>query len=299
MDDGGNAAALCGSLARRHPKAESPLGITVAQISLTFEPGRRFTVGAMELMRVSELAVRSGVPATTLRYYEDRGLLPAQRSPSGYRLYDRRALDRLAFISAAKQLGLDLDEIRELTVVWSKHSCATVRATLKPRLDQRLAQTRTRMAELAEFQTLLVNARDRLARLPDRDAPCDPGCEFLTSRDLTDFRRTSPAPSVRTNRADRWRSLLSTGRPTRQDGGCSWSLPSASAESLAALAAECSGDFPVHLSMEFHADSVQFHVRLDPTRPVTPGGTAETVAALLGIALDTTEQPKKVTDVAG
>ncbi|WP_435107093.1 MerR family transcriptional regulator [Nocardiopsis synnemataformans] len=71
----------------------------------------------MVLMRVSELAERSGVPASTLRYCEERGLLPAQRSPAGYRLYDQRALERLAFITAAKQLGLDLDEIGELTAI--------------------------------------------------------------------------------------------------------------------------------------------------------------------------------------
>ncbi|WP_244318556.1 MerR family DNA-binding transcriptional regulator [Streptomyces brevispora] len=49
-------------------------------------------------MRISQLAERSGVPATTLRFYETAGLLPAERTPAGYRLYGQDAVDRLAFI---------------------------------------------------------------------------------------------------------------------------------------------------------------------------------------------------------
>lgn len=45
--------------------------------------GSKVYRGRMVLMRVSELAERSGVAATTLRYYEERGLLPAQRPPAG------------------------------------------------------------------------------------------------------------------------------------------------------------------------------------------------------------------------
>lgn len=50
--------------------------------------------------RFSQLAERSGVPATTLRYYESVGLLAAERMPAGYRLYDDEAVRRLEFIRA-------------------------------------------------------------------------------------------------------------------------------------------------------------------------------------------------------
>ncbi|MET8538999.1 MerR family DNA-binding transcriptional regulator [Streptomyces sp. NPDC005065] len=60
----------------------------------------------MRNYRISQLAERSGVPATTLRFYEDAGLLPADRTPSGYRMYGEDAVERLAFISSAKLLGL-------------------------------------------------------------------------------------------------------------------------------------------------------------------------------------------------
>lgn len=72
---------------------------------MTFESGRRFTVGGVTTYRISQLAERSGVPATTLRFYEDAGLLRAERTPSGYRIYGEDAVDRLAFISSAKLLA--------------------------------------------------------------------------------------------------------------------------------------------------------------------------------------------------
>ncbi|MGW7750765.1 MerR family DNA-binding transcriptional regulator [Streptomyces violaceusniger] len=47
----------------------------------------------MRTMRISQLAERSGVPATTLRFYESAGLLPADRTPHGYRSYREDAVE--------------------------------------------------------------------------------------------------------------------------------------------------------------------------------------------------------------
>jgi DNA-binding transcriptional MerR regulator len=66
-------------------------------------------------MRIGELARRSGLAATALRYYEKAGLLPASaRMASGYRDYDGETLPRLAFIRAAQAIGLSVAEIREV-----------------------------------------------------------------------------------------------------------------------------------------------------------------------------------------
>lgn len=66
-------------------------------------------------MLIGEVAQRSGVPAKTLRYYEDIGLLrPPGRSPSGYREYGDEVIDRLAFIKSSQALGLSLGEIRSI-----------------------------------------------------------------------------------------------------------------------------------------------------------------------------------------
>ena len=68
---------------------------------------------ARDLLTVTEVARRSGFAASALRFYEDQGLIDATRSPSGRRRYERSVLRRLAFIRAASNIGLTLNEIRE------------------------------------------------------------------------------------------------------------------------------------------------------------------------------------------
>jgi DNA-binding transcriptional MerR regulator len=103
----------------------------------------------MSTYRISQLAQRTGVSASTLRFYEGSGLLPAERTPSGYRVYDDTAVDRLAFISSAKMMGLALSEISDLLPVWQSGVCASVRSHLAPLIDARISETDRRLAELS------------------------------------------------------------------------------------------------------------------------------------------------------
>ena len=64
------------------------------------------------LLTVSEVSARSGFAASALRFYEREGLIDARRSSGGQRRYERPVLRRLAFIRAARNVGLSLDEIR-------------------------------------------------------------------------------------------------------------------------------------------------------------------------------------------
>ncbi len=64
-----------------------------------------------EPLTVSEVAQRSGFAASALRFYERRGLITATRTTGGQRRYTRDVLRRLAFIAAARHVGLTLDEI--------------------------------------------------------------------------------------------------------------------------------------------------------------------------------------------
>lgn len=66
-----------------------------------------------EGMTVGEVAKRSGFATSALRYYEDVGLIEAERTDGGQRRYQRGVLRRLAFISAARHVGLTLEEIRD------------------------------------------------------------------------------------------------------------------------------------------------------------------------------------------
>ena len=65
----------------------------------------------MEELTISEVARRSGVRATTIRYYESINVLPAPRRANGRRRYDPAIVDRLAFVHVAQRLGFSLTEI--------------------------------------------------------------------------------------------------------------------------------------------------------------------------------------------
>lgn len=65
------------------------------------------------VMTISEVVKRSGVAASALRFYEDRGLIQSFRAGSGHRRYGRAVLRRIAFIVFAQRIGLSLDEIAD------------------------------------------------------------------------------------------------------------------------------------------------------------------------------------------
>ncbi len=151
--------------------------------------------------RISELAQRSGFPASTLRFYETSGLLPADRTPGGYRRYDDGAVERLRFIAAGKGLGLGLDEIRELLAVWEQGACAEVRARLRPLVADRIDDGERRIAELSAFVETLAGVRDELAG-PAPDGPCGPGCGCVRATPSRRERR----PAARASPPGRCRS---------------------------------------------------------------------------------------------
>ena len=64
-----------------------------------------------DLLTITEVARRSGVASSALRFYETRGLITSHRTGSGHRRYPRAALRRIAFIVFAQKIGLSLDEI--------------------------------------------------------------------------------------------------------------------------------------------------------------------------------------------
>src|SRR6266566_2720289 len=66
-----------------------------------------------DLLTVGEIARRSGFADSAVRYYERLGLLPASRTSGGQRRFERSTLRRLAFIRAARNIGLSLDEVAD------------------------------------------------------------------------------------------------------------------------------------------------------------------------------------------
>lgn len=254
----------------------------------------------MTTYRISQLAERSGVPATTLRFYEDAGLLPADRTPAGYRVYGEDAVERLAFISSAKLLGLALDEIRELLDVREEGVCASVRARMLPLVAGRIAETDGRIAELRAFSAHLAGVHTELSG-PAPEGACGPDCGCTTSGAekpapvMVELSPTRPgrdeswrdAPVACTlggaelgERTEQWRELV--GRAERHEDipdGVRLVFP-ASAElagEVAALAAAEQGccaffDFTLHLT----PSALQLDVR-------APEGAAGMLADLFGV----------------
>ena len=94
-------------MAGRFGRHQGPLDLRV---------GSKVYRRAVPPLTIADAAARTGFPASTLRYYEQVGLIEPERTASGYRVYDDRALLRLTFIGRAKALGLSLDEISELVL---------------------------------------------------------------------------------------------------------------------------------------------------------------------------------------
>jgi len=136
-------------------------------------------------LKIKDVAEASGFSANTLRYYEQIGLLPeSERTPSGYRVYDQRTLDRLAFISRAKQLGCTLEEITGLTTAWDGGKCGPVQDQLRQLVADKITAAQQQLADLMTFTSELQHAATSLERHRP-DGPCDDECGCVTDPDET------------------------------------------------------------------------------------------------------------------
>lgn len=110
-------------------------------------------------MKIGELAVRSGIPASTIRYYEKEGLLPkVQRGANGYRVYQASALERLDLIQLGQKLGFSLETIRSVAALHG----AALKDALLGQLDARLQEIDRLRAILDEQRGSVLGARERV-----------------------------------------------------------------------------------------------------------------------------------------
>lgn len=108
------------------------------------------------MLAISEVVRRSGVAASALRFYEDRGLIASERAASGHRRYARHMLRRIAFIVFAQRIGLSLEEIgAELArlpggEVPRRQDWARLSSKWRARIDERIAELERLKAGLTE-----------------------------------------------------------------------------------------------------------------------------------------------------
>ncbi len=123
------------------------------------------------VLRIGEVARLTGVPAKTLRYYEDIGLIsPAARTGAGYRLYGWRELEQIEFVRRAKLMGLSLEHIRELVEAAEKGTADGVLGRLDELLDLKLEETERKLEELRALRENLLEYRDRASEAGARGA---------------------------------------------------------------------------------------------------------------------------------
>ncbi|MGW4454701.1 MerR family transcriptional regulator [Streptomyces albidoflavus] len=136
------------------------------------------------LHTIGELSRRTGTPVRTIRFYSDEGLLPPTgRTPSGHRLYDEEAAERLALVRTLRELGIDLPAVRR--IVDRELTLPEVAAAHAQALDAQIAALRVRRAVLATAArqgtgTEEIRALHHLANLSrgERKSLVD---EFLTA----------------------------------------------------------------------------------------------------------------------
>lgn len=133
--------------------------------------------GPVGRYRISELARRTDLSASAIRYYEKVGLLPeAERTSAGYRLYGEEAERRLVFVCRAKRLGLSLEEIAELLEFENEGRHRKTRDHLQRLMVDKLKELHVEIEELAVFGAQLEEAHERLASHPPYE-PCNPDCD--------------------------------------------------------------------------------------------------------------------------
>jgi MerR family copper efflux transcriptional regulator len=190
--------------------------------------------------KIKDVVSRTGFTAPTLRYYEEIGLLPrVERTDRGYRIYDDRTLQRLAFIARAKQLGCSLDEIADLATAWDGGRCGPVQDRLRSVVSAKIGGAQQQIVEL----TALTTELQRAARALEQHRPeggCDDHCGCVVDADAADGGATIPvqlsakqapassSPDVACTlaagsmkgRLDEWRALLTsvTSRAALGDG---------------------------------------------------------------------------------
>ncbi|MBB3235784.1 Cu(I)-responsive transcriptional regulator [Phyllobacterium endophyticum] len=104
-------------------------------------------------MNIGNASGKSGLPAKTIRYYEDIGLLKPERSENGYRDYSMSDVHKLRFLQRARGLGFSVEECRQLLALYEDKSRAS--ADVKSIARSKLQEIDRKIIELRELQETL------------------------------------------------------------------------------------------------------------------------------------------------
>ena len=117
-------------------------------------------------MNIGEAAAATGLPAKTIRYYEDIGLVRPQRSANGYRAFGERELNQLAFVGRARELGFTIEECRSLLGLYA--DCDRASADVKALAEAHLGEIDRKIQKL---QAMRETLSDLVCRCHGDDRP--------------------------------------------------------------------------------------------------------------------------------
>ncbi|MBV6699532.1 redox-sensitive transcriptional activator SoxR [Kitasatospora aureofaciens] len=160
-------------------------------MTATPDHGRAPGPSRHDLLTIGQLAERSGLATSALRYYESLGLIHATRTAGGQRRYTRTTLRRVAFVRAAQRVGLSLDEARVALDRLPEHRVPTgaewdtVATSWQSRIDEQIAELERLKAKLTGCIGCgcLSLSRCALYNAADRAGATGPGARYLLTRD--------------------------------------------------------------------------------------------------------------------
>lgn len=120
-------------------------------------------------MNISQVATASGLPAKTIRYYEEIGLIRPMRGENGYRVFRNSDLHKLAFLGRARSLGFSIEECRALLALYEDRDRAS--GDVKALAVGHLAQIRAKIVELHAMEATLSELVESCAGDARPDCP--------------------------------------------------------------------------------------------------------------------------------
>ena len=124
-------------------------------------------------MNIGDVAARSGLPAKTIRYYEDIGLVTPPRDGNGYRVFGPRELHKLTFLARARAIGFSIEDCRALLALYEDETRSS--GEVKAIAREHLVRIESKIADLQAMAATLSDLVDRCAG-DDR-----PDCPILSS----------------------------------------------------------------------------------------------------------------------
>ena len=135
-------------------------------------------------MNIGDVANFSGLPAKTIRYYEDIGLVQPLRKANGYRTFREKDLHKLAFLGRARALGFTIEDCRSLLKLYADTDRTS--AEVKQIAEEHLKRIDHKVAELTEMRATLAHLVDSCA------GDHRPDCPILA--DLAKRQKENPRP---------------------------------------------------------------------------------------------------------